>query len=173
MPSYQGELDGLCGPYAIANTFETLGYADPEAVFKTACAALGQRRWPEVLWEGTTIDDMQKMIKACLKKLDNTSHLSVSYPFESETPKNNKSYWERFDDIFDDQSVVCAIVGRTKPSLHWIIVTRDGGRLQFIDTSPTQRFVRKNRSSIYAGERPKGSNQWAIDRRELIVFSSK
>ena len=47
MPSFQGELDGLCGPYAIVNAFEECGLADDgEAIFKACCKALSAARWP-------------------------------------------------------------------------------------------------------------------------------
>lgn len=75
-PSYQGELDGLCGPYAIANAFKECGYPQKKATFKLACEALSKQRWPKVLWEGTAFGDMQRMIKACIKNID---HIKVGY----------------------------------------------------------------------------------------------
>lgn len=173
MPSYQGELDGLCGPYAIANAFEIIGYDDRQSIFRTACSALAQRRWPQTLWDGTTIGDMKLMISACRKQLQDTDHLVVRYPFLKVPPQTNKAYWERFDEIFDDEFAACGIIGLTHPSYHWIVVGRDGGRLAFCDTSPHRPYVRKNRSSLFAGERRQQPSQWLIDRRELIVFSSK
>ncbi len=50
MPYYQGEFDGLCGMYAIANAYEICGYGDICAeLFQAACDALAPRRWPSVL----------------------------------------------------------------------------------------------------------------------------
>ena len=170
-PSYQGELDGLCGPYAIANAFEECGYPQKEATFKLACEALSKQRWPKVLWEGTTFGDMQRMIKACIKNID---HIKVGYPFMHSVLQSNDEYWNKFDFIFSDDnpSAMCAIIGLTKPSEHWIVVTRSGTRIDFTDSTAGQPYLRKNRSSIIAGLRRRKSRQWLIDRKELIIFSN-
>jgi len=168
-PSYQGELDGLCGPYAIANALEECQYTDKEAIFKLACEALSKRRWPAVLWCGTTFGDMQRMIRACLK---NINHIQVRYPFMHSIPESNNTYWEKFDAIFNDRSAMCGIIGVTKPSEHWIVVSRNGNRIDFTDSAAGQPYVRKNRSSLIAGLRRKKTSQWLINRKELIVFSS-
>ena len=172
MPLHQGALDGLCGPYAITNSFELLGYDDVDAVFRTACRALAQRRWPEAIWEGTTLGDMQRMIKACRTNLPDANCISVSYPFMRSTPATHAAYWERFDEIFTDESVVCGIVGISKPSDHWIVVSREGNRLMFTDTDPHQPSVRKNKKSLYAGKHRQWPTQWQLESNELIVFST-
>jgi hypothetical protein len=71
MPKHQGELDGLCGPYAIANALEHCGLDGfkPETVFQSACSALSRRRWPGVLWKGATFVDLQRMIKRCQRDI--------------------------------------------------------------------------------------------------------
>lgn len=176
MPSYQGELDGLCGPYAIANAFELCGCCTGnEKVFKLACQAFAQRRWPEILWEGTSFHDMQRMIKACIDnvKFAQSYELDVSYPFMKIVPNTNSEYWDRFDEIFDDKAVQCGIIGITLPSAHWIVASRDGSRIEFTDSTAHKSMLRKNRASLYAGERRQKPNQWLIDRKEFIVFSFK
>ena len=66
MPAYQGEFDGLCGMYSIANAYESCGYIDHgNQLFQVACSRLAPKRWPRVLWEGTSFHDMMRMIKAC------------------------------------------------------------------------------------------------------------
>jgi hypothetical protein len=168
-PSYQGEFDGLCGPYAIANALEECCYTDKETIFKLACEALSKRRWPAVLWSGTTFRDMQRMIRACLQ---NINHIQVRYPFMHSIPESNDIYWEKFDTIFNDQSAMCGIIGVTKPAVHWIVVSRNGNRIDFKDSRAGEPYLRKNRSSLIAGLRRKKTSQWLINRKELIVFSS-
>jgi hypothetical protein len=171
MPSYQGSLDGLCGPYAVANALEQCGLADDhEALFRLACSAPALTRWPNVLWLGTSFADLQRMIKACLDSEANTVGLEARYPFWRDPPESNAAYWARFDSIFEDEKVVCGIIGITRPMMHWIVVSRDGRRLLFTDCSPSQPYQRKNRSSLFAGQRARKPNQWLIDRRELVVF---
>lgn len=169
MPYYQGNLDGLCGQYAIANAFELCGYGH-EDCFQAACRGLAPRRWPAALWDGTSFDDMKNMIANCRHEFRELSDITVRYPFRQDSPHSNKTYWTRFDKIFENETVRCGIVGLVKPVSHWIVVRRDGQRLEFVDSSPYKPETRKNRKSIYAGERRRSKNQWLIDRRLLITF---
>lgn len=176
MPSYQGELDGLCGPYAIANAFELCGCCtENEDVFKLACQAFTKGRWPTLLWEGTTFHDMQRMIKVCSRgvKFPANSKLVVSYPFLRKTPSTNEEYLEQFDEIFADEKVKCGLVGITRPTAHWIVASHRGRRIEFTDSTANRPSVRKNRESLFAGERRQKPRQWLIDRKELIIFSLK
>ncbi len=100
MPVYQGELDGLCGPYAIANAFELCGES-PDQAFQMACSAIPRARWPDVLWEGTTFFDIRRMIKKCLLAAQGTpNRITVQYPFLKNEPATNAKYWQGFDQIF-------------------------------------------------------------------------
>ena len=172
MSTYQGRLDGLCGPYAIVNAFEHCGIKNNDDVFQTACSALTSRRWPEVLWNGTTLGDLQRMIKRCRDLIDGASVIRTSYPFSRNTPADNKTYWKRFDDLFKEKErTCCAIIGLTRPSYHWIVAYREGGtRVSFLDTDPYRPYVRKNQSMLHAGSRNGNPNKWIIDRKELILF---
>ena len=91
--AYQGEYDGLCGMYAIANAFMECGIEDGEEIFKTACSALARNRWPQVLWEGTTFMDMQRMIHACRRKHGIRS-IKPEFPFWENEPTSNRDYWK-------------------------------------------------------------------------------
>lgn len=169
--SRQGELDGLCGPYAITNALMYLGHqGDRGEVFQTACSAISRSRWPALLWEGTTFGDLKKMIGACLTGA--TVGIEVSYPYWLAAPSSNAAYWQDFDTIFngDDEDVVCGIVGITRPSDHWLVIIRDGGRIVFLDSDAHWPSKRVNRTSLYAGERGPRSKKWIINRRELVVF---
>lgn len=169
--SYQGELDGLCGPYAITNALTYLGHKDePEAVFQAACSAISRSRWPKVLWDGTTFGDLKKMIGACMQGVDPKIGAEASYPFWKSTPTSNKDYWVEFDAIFADEDVVCGIVRLTRPWKHWLVILKDGGRITFLDSDPHEPTRRINRPSIYAGDRGPKSKKWVIDRRDLVVF---
>lgn len=169
--SYQGELDGLCGPYAIVNALSACGLDQyREQLFQEACKALSPRRWPELLWTGTTFNDLQRMIRACLDSEYNTAGIVARYPFQRFVPATNDDYWARFDEVFAYEGVQCGIVGMRKPSDHWIVISRDNGRLQFTDSDPFAPSKRKNKSSLFAGLRRHRPSQWLIDRKELVVF---
>lgn len=171
MPNYQGGLDGLCGPYAIANALGHCGLADhSREIFEISCRSLSIRRWPNILWEGTTFGDLRKMIRAALASEANFLGISASYPFARNVPIDNKSYWRRFDEVFEDQSVACVIIGRLQPSLHWIVAYRSGKRVSFVDSHPTNGTFTKNKGSIFAGVRKKKNSHWLVDRSELVAF---
>jgi len=174
-PAYQGELDGLCGMYAIANVVSfVLELGKEQEIFEIACQGLSKNRWPEVLWEGTTFGDMQRMLRTVQDYVDEPA-LKVKYPFSKNTPKTNAAYWKAYDEIFSDPTAVCAIIGLWKPSEHWIVSATFGKRerIYFIDSTAELPFDRKNRTSLHAGNRlPKGKS-WLIDRKELIVFHMK
>ncbi len=170
MGIYQGNLDGLCGQYAIANAFGLCGF-DEEDCFQSACRGLAHRRWPMALWEGTTLGDMKRMIARCRRELDVLGEVTVHYPLLLDEPKADKSYWRRFDAIFENMEVRCGIMGLTRPTAHWIVVQRSGRSLEFVDSNPESLQVRKYRKSIHAGKRPRSKNQWLVDRKELITFT--
>lgn len=172
MPNYQGQLDGLCGPYAIVNAFEHCGIERSDEIFQAACAALATRRWPKVLWEGTTIGDLKRMVKHCRESVSGAASIKTSYPFSRNPPNSNQSYWEHFDQLFVDRpNARCMILGLTRPSYHWIVAHRESGtRVSFADTDPRKPFQRKNRSMIHAGSRNGHPKKWIVDRSELILF---
>ena len=173
MPGYQGEYDGLCGMYAIANAYETCGYDTPDdeqEIFYIACSALAGSRWPSVMWEGTTLGDLRKMIKKCQEFLP--EGIRVTYPFLKNTPRTNEAYWDRLFDIFEDENAYCAIVGMEEESGgHWVVVELDRkGRLLFSD-SQHGGIYRVSVDDIHAGERKPGWKDYKFNRKELIVFS--
>ena len=172
MPAYQGEFDGLCGMYSIANAYESCGYIDHgNQLFQVACSRLAPKRWPRVLWEGTSFHDMMRMIKACQRYIcqERLGPVVVRYPFRKADPKSNDSFWEQLE----NESLICGIVGLTKPWRHWVVISPDTKRrIWFTDSSGDQREYRKNLASLHAGERRPYGKPWLINRRELIVFST-
>jgi hypothetical protein len=175
MSSYQGDLDGLCGVYAIAAAFELSGVREVAEVWQEACKGIARTRWPKLLWEGTTFGDLSRMVRRCLDVIPGTDHISVSYPFSRNAPISNADFWEKFDGLFDTTpNARCAIIGLTRPSAHWIVAFRETAtRISFIDADPHRPYVRKNRGSLYAGQRHGNPNIWMIDRREVILFNAE
>jgi hypothetical protein len=173
MAQYQSSLDGLCGPYAIVNAFEECGFDDAELIFQAACSAPAARRWPSLLWDGTTFGDLQRMIKNCRESLGGVPELKVSYPFSKNVPATPVEYWGRFDALFEDRpNLKCMILGLTRPSMHWIVAVREGPgkRVSFIDTDPKKPYQTKNRSMLHPGSKNGHPNKWIIEKSELILF---
>lgn len=184
MPLHQGEYDGLCGMYAIANAYQICGYDRPEDeeelqdIFQIACGALARSRWPDILWEGTSFGDMKKMIAKCRQETDGWKDydgfsVKVEYPFSRNTPKTNEEYWDRLFDMIgeEDKDFRCAIVGMEAPSEHWIVVEPSlSGNLLFSD-STTGAIDRVRIEAIHAGKKKPGDKEYKFNREELIVFS--
>lgn len=171
MPSYQGELDGLCGPYAIINALELCGLGrERDELFRAACSISPTFSWPSPVWLGTSYIDLKRMVRACLSSPANRVGISARYPLTRDAPSTNAAYWERFDAAFSDPRAVCGIVGLRKPHQHWLVALPDGGRVAFIDSCAERPVYRKNRASLFAGLRRAKASQWLLDRRELIVL---
>ena len=171
MPKYQGELDGLCGIYAIINAFEYLGI-EHDDLFEDICQVFTAKRWPNLLWEGTYFGDLKRAIADCKKIYTELDSVKISYPFWKKVPKNNEDYWKCFHKLFDNaQPESCALIGMTKPSYHWIVAKKEKGKkkIHFIDSDPRKPNVVKKESSLHAGEKHK-TKQWIICRNELIFF---
>ena len=187
MPGRQGDHDGLCGMYSIANAYQICGYDRPEDeegelkdIFRIACDALTKDRWPNVLWKGTSFKDMKKMIDKCLKETEwwkdyDGLSVKVEYPFSRNTPKTNDEYWDRLFDIFEGKGkdVRCAIVGMEAPSEHWIVVEPSRSRNLLFSDSTTGTIDRVRIEEIHAGKRKPSDKEYKFNRKELIVFSVK
>lgn len=171
-PQFQGSMDGLCGMYAITNAISVAcGIGRTEDVFKYACKGLAHSRWPSVLWDGTSFADMQRMIKNCLISLE-VSQIQVRYPFLQSVPDTNKEYWDRFDLLYDD-NVCCAVLGGLLPEPHWIVARRESGKMMFLDSAPgPDQYKKRDRSSLFAGERRQKKSQWLLNRKQVILFST-
>lgn len=170
MPQHQGALDGLCGPYAIANALEQCGITDSETVFKLACLSAAPRRWPDLLWVGTTFGDLRRMIRLCLDSSLNEGGLKVRYPFLAKKPATNRAYWEGFDRAFESLDAECGIIGLEAPHKHWIVVTRHRGRLLFTDSTAGEPYLLRGRDSLYAGAKLREPFDWLVAKRELAIF---
>ncbi|WP_347917474.1 hypothetical protein [Paracoccus marcusii] len=170
VPKKQGHLDGLCGIYAIVNALTELGESRPELLFATACQSLSPSRWPETLWEGTTLRDLEVMIKSCIEEL-NLDGISVKYPFRSTQPTSDTAFWTRFEELFSDNgSNKCAIVGLEEPSLHWLVVKPSSGNMLFIDSDGLTTKSKVSRQEIYAGQRRSNGQKYRLNRKEVILF---
>ena len=165
----------MCGFYAIANAYGFCGYnkSSCKELFHVAYGVLAKRRWPHVPEDGTSFGDMRKMLSACQSHIRERFNepVDIRYPFLRNIPKSDVDYWQQLNEIFADGRVHCCIVGREKPSQHWIVAyPHSERRVQFLDSTPGRSSFRKNRTQIHAGPRRQHKSQWRIHRQELIVF---
>lgn len=176
-PKAQGDLDYFCGMYAVVNAYQACGESSERAseqIFDASCSGILASRWPGVVYDGTKLDDMQRMLRKCRRTIPRLTRIKISYPFIRNTPGDPASYWTEFDLIWRQQKAICAIVGIRKPIDHWIVVRpgKTSSQLVIIDSHPgwpARRTVR--RSSIFAGtERSRTNKPLLFVRRELILF---
>ena len=175
--AYQGSLDGLCGPYAIVNSYHLCDIEEDwlgQDIFELACSTL--TGWPDVLWDGTSFYQIRMMLRACQKALQSAYQeadvnypIEVNYPFYTRIPGTNEEYWDRFEEIFSGANVICGIAGMEHPSEHWFAFTKGRNALFVFDSNPTSwgSVQRIKLEEIHAGVYR--MRQFIINRRELIV----
>ena len=168
---YQGALDSLCGAYAITNALALCEVKPCKRVFSSCLGALSGRRWPQLLWDGTSFGDLQRMLRPLQGLLARRS-IRVRYPFARTVPNSNEQYWQCFDELFAQRGSRVAIVGIRRPHWHWIVAQPVRGGIKFFDSHPAAPAFVKRRSSLYAGERKRGA-PWIIDRSEMILFQCR
>jgi hypothetical protein len=132
-PLQQGDLDGLCGAYAVVNAVTRLlhdrGFTreDANRLFKRLCHALHRRqKMPQAVWRGTHIEDVDAMLQTVQRFVRESFDLRlvVSRPFAAENVKRKDRFFNVLSAAFnaDDRRKV-AILGLDKPGFHWTNVT--------------------------------------------------
>ena len=176
--AFQGTLDGLCGPYAIVNAYHQCDIEEDwlgQDIFNIACSAIGG--WPEILWEGTTFQQMKKMVKACqttLKKAyreENCAYpVKIEYPFRSNPPRFSKQFRQRLRRIFSCDNVICGVVGMEKPAAHWLTFVKLKKSLIVFDSAPAGLggMYRIRLDDLHVRARRK--KEIVLNPKELIVF---
>jgi hypothetical protein len=173
MPRYQGELDGLCGMYAIANAFEFAFEKDAQKSFQICCETIPKHRWPTVLWDGTTYRELILMIAACARQHKLRDKLTIKRPLASRKHVTNNDYWKIFDEALDRPKAQCAIIGVEEPSYHWIIATKHKSGILFLDSDANEKLSLMKRDNLYAGKRRPNKNLWRLNPRELVIFEKR
>ena len=167
-PLQQGDLDGLCGAYAVVNAVTRLlhdrGFTreDANRLFKRLCHALHRRqKMPQAVWRGTHIEDVDAMLQTVQRFVRESFDLRlvVSRPFAAETVKRRDRFFNVLSAAFnaDDRRKV-AILGLDKPGFHWTNVTdvgisrlselKDLANLDLRSTSTSQAAIDRLRAQL-------------------------
>lgn len=174
MPNHQGKLDWLCGPYSVINALERFGIKDHETMFQISLKAIARSRWPELLWTGTGIGDLNRMARAIITKCERTDQIKLLQPFRKSVPKNNKNYWDKFDQLFQHKNDCAVVLFERFDDLdsHWLVIHPNGaGGLCFIDSyDPSCPNRQVARSEVFAGYRMPSSAKYRIARDKLLLF---
>jgi hypothetical protein len=138
----QGTLDGLCGHYAIVNALTECGipkkWEDQETLFQFAV------EYEPHAYKGMHFSKMQKILDSMKTRRGDPKwpkDLSVKYPFVAKIFDGTGAgdmYKSELMKLLSAPSTRCAIVQVQRQidkwENHWIVVKKDGDRLQFIDS---------------------------------------
>ena len=177
--AYQGNLDGLCGMYAIVNAYDRCGINEDwlgQDLFNISCRAIDG--WPDILWDGTSFSQLRTMLAACQKALTKAYrkageefHVEVEYPFSGKRgPKSNREYWMRFEELYSCDASVYGILGMEQPHEHWIAFENRKKTLVMFDSDAKGSRWQLGKEDIHAGQRYRKKH--LVNRRELVVFRS-
>ena len=150
-PLQQGDLDGLCGAYALVNAVTRLlhnrGFQrdDANRLFQRLCRTLHRRqRMPQAVWRGTHIDDIDGMLRTVRRFVRDSFavNLVVSQPFAENIPRKKDKFFRVLSGSFnliDERKV--AIIGLDRPGFHWTIATEVTARsFRLYDSGRSKRL---------------------------------
>lgn len=166
----QGELDGLCGAYAVVNAFALCMGAPPEHSdkhgehFQAALRSLPARRFPDVIWQGTCIDDLVAMAKGVARRIrrEHPIRLKIDQPFQEVSFRSLREYVQALADIQAPHASF--ILGVEWPEGrggggHWTVLRSiSGNSLKFVDSDGMPRLnrqaiaIRGNRTRLNPAE---------------------
>jgi hypothetical protein len=153
-PYLQGQIDGLCGLYAIINAFQCLfpgSFTDDDAweLMTILCASIS-RKFPAVIWKGAGVEDTIAMFKAAEKYAAATRHLrgriTVTRPFANRKIDRAQDFWTEIGAWLDagakEETKRVALIGIGYPDNHWTVVTRKSERsVAFFDSWELKRLA--------------------------------
>jgi len=150
-PLQQGDLDGLCGAYALVNAVTRLlhnkGFQrdDANRLFRRLCGTLHRRqRMPQAVWRGTHIDDIDGMLRTVRRfvRENFAATLVVSRPFDHGVPRKKDKFFRVLSKSFNEiGEKKVAIIGLDRPGFHWTIATEVTGRsFRLYDSGRSKRL---------------------------------
>jgi hypothetical protein len=153
-PYLQGQIDGLCGLYAIVNAFQWLfptSFTDDDAweLMTILCGAIAHK-FPAVIWKGAGVEDTVLLFKAAEKYAAKTPHLKglivVTTPFARRKIDRAQDFWAEIGDWLEAakhaQTKRLACIGIGYPDNHWTVVTKTSAKsVTFFDSWELKRLA--------------------------------
>ncbi len=188
-PWQQGELDGLCGIYAIINAMKLLalsrGFDFPDAagtvLFRKMVKSLDARnKMPNALWDGTSFTHVRaflgeasrfmrrqyglELVHRQLARKGEITRKDVFWRFLDSALRGDGMY----DFRFDTPHTRVALVGLGHPLPHWTLAYRVTARsIKLIDSG--SRFTLKY-SACTVGEGHPG--RWRVEPEHTLVIAT-
>jgi hypothetical protein len=153
-PYLQGQVDGLCGLYAIINAFQWLfpaSFTDDDAweLMTVLCAAIAHK-FPAVIWKGAGVEDTVTLFKAAESYAAKSRHLKgrivVTRPFARRKIDRVQDFWAEIGAWLDaapqGQGKRLACIGIGYPDNHWTVVTKKSEKsVTFFDSWELKRLA--------------------------------
>ncbi len=148
----QGNLDGLCGVYAVVNAIRNLAPTrlnseEERELFRQLIVKLGEeRRLEDALCNGMTVQPLGRLIDSASEFLQtNRGHrLSRQLAFR-QAPEGLKLFWETTSAHLDDNGPGSVILGLGGMYDHWTCIgTMSESSITLIDSDGIRRLNRKN-----------------------------
>jgi hypothetical protein len=184
-PYLQGQIDGLCGLYAIVNAFQLLfpgTFTDDDAweLMVELCEAISHK-FPAVIWKGAGVEDMVSLFAAAQQYADGAKHLKggieVTRPFARRRVDRIQDFWAQAGDWFEDgvrlREKRVALIGIGYPDNHWTIATRISGRsITFFDSWELKRLALRQFTLSNDVAKSKGGMH-KLDTRQTFLIARK
>ncbi len=124
-PLSQGDEDGLCGLYSIINALtllfpSTMTEDMQRRIFKIISKGCVSK-WPAILWNGTTVQDVRAMLTAARHGLSDT--FAWEQPFAHKAFNNFDEFRRELGRRIEGDDAF-AVVGISKPWEHWTCAHR-------------------------------------------------
>ena len=148
----QGNLDGLCGVYAVVNSVRNLSPKrlngeDERKLFRQLIAKLGEEdRLADALCNGMTVQPLGRLIDSASEFLrGNRGHrLSRQLAFR-QTPEGLQQFWELISSHLSDHGPGSVILGLGGKHDHWTCIsTMSEHTITLIDSDGIRRLHRKH-----------------------------
>jgi hypothetical protein len=184
-PYLQGQIDGLCGLYAIVNAFQLLfpgTFTDDDAweLMVDLCEAI-HHKFPAVIWKGAGVADVVSLFAKARQYALEAKHLKggieITRPFARRRVDRVEDFWAEVGDWLEDGAKLkekrVALIGIGYPDNHWTIVTRLSGRsVTFFDSWELKRLALRQFTVSHDVAKSKGGMH-KLDTRQTFLIARK
>lgn len=152
----QGDLDGLCGMYAVVNALNHLLSIKPppgfnEEMFEVVARSVPRREYPEVLWEGMDVETLTRIARRATRhfEAEYEVRITVERPFARRRFRDRHAYFDAVSSYWDKQySTFIVFIDWPKSvgHAHWsVLKTIEDQRICLVDSGgqhalPTARM---------------------------------
>lgn len=163
----QGNLDGLCGVYAVVNSVRNLSpkrlkSVEEKELFRQLIAKLGEEgRLEDALCHGMTVQPLGRLIDCATEFLEINWGCTISRRLAfGQAPESLQEFWGKISAHVDDHGPGSVILGLGGKYDHWTCIAKASETaLTLIDSDGIRRLHRKH-CTISAAQRSRHHELW-------------